>query len=129
MLRPFARNHNNVGTCWHLLRSLKPVKLLGPCKRTEHCWPQTLNNTQQCCDFDSTSHPNESEATNLKLSEHSVPATCMKRMTTWCSATYALSGCILTVGLDYSPDGRLVVPSMLTTKETEKITSLLHITS
>ena len=29
--------------CWHLLAlvaySLKPVKLLGPCKRTQHCWP------------------------------------------------------------------------------------------
>ena len=32
LLRPFAWNHNNVGTCWHLLAlvaySLKPVKLL-----------------------------------------------------------------------------------------------------
>ena len=24
--------------------SLKPVKLLGPCKRTQHCWPTTPNN-------------------------------------------------------------------------------------
>ena len=85
MLRPFAWSHNNVGTCWYLLRivwnrsnfwahanghnivgqqhatllgptcsvrlhgtttmlaivaySLKPVKLLGPYKRTQHCWP------------------------------------------------------------------------------------------
>ena len=34
--------------CWHLLAfvaySLKPVKLLGPCKRTQHCWPTTRNN-------------------------------------------------------------------------------------
>ena len=48
MLRPFALNYNNVGTCWHLLAlvstcwhllalvaySLKPVKFLGPRK-----WP------------------------------------------------------------------------------------------
>ena len=31
--------------------SLKPVKLLGPCKRTQHFWPKTPNNTQQCCDL------------------------------------------------------------------------------
>ena len=31
--------------------SLKPVKLLSPCKRTQHCWPRTPNNTQQCCDL------------------------------------------------------------------------------
>ena len=31
--------------------SLKPVKLLGPCKRTQHCWPKTPNNTQKCCDL------------------------------------------------------------------------------
>ena len=41
--------------CWHLLAlvaySLKPVKLLGPCKRTQYCWPKTPNNTQQCCDL------------------------------------------------------------------------------
>ena len=30
--------------------SLKSVKLLGPCKRTQHCWPKNPNNTQQCCD-------------------------------------------------------------------------------
>ena len=24
--------------------SLKPVKLLGPCKRTQHCWPTTPDN-------------------------------------------------------------------------------------
>ena len=29
-------------------KNLKPVKLLGPCKRTQHCWPKTPNNTQQC---------------------------------------------------------------------------------
>ena len=38
--------------CWHLLAlvaySLKPVKLLGPCKRTQHCW---ANNTQKCWEF------------------------------------------------------------------------------
>ena len=39
--------------CWYLLRiySLKSVKLLGPCKRTQYCWPKTTNNTQQCCDL------------------------------------------------------------------------------
>ena len=30
---------------------LKPVKLLGPCKRTQHFWPKTPKNTQQCCDL------------------------------------------------------------------------------
>ena len=38
--------------CWHLLAlvaySLKPVKLLGPCKRTQHCWPTTPNNIGSC---------------------------------------------------------------------------------
>ena len=42
LLRPFAWNHNNVGTCC-VYGSLKPVKLLGPCKRTQHCWPTTPN--------------------------------------------------------------------------------------
>ena len=41
--------------CWQLLAvvtySLNPVKLLGPYKRTQHCWPKTPNNTQQCCDL------------------------------------------------------------------------------
>ena len=41
--------------CWHLLAlvaySLRPVKLLDPCKRTQHCWPKTSNNTQRCCDL------------------------------------------------------------------------------
>ena len=41
--------------CWHLLTlvaySLIPVKLLGPCKRMQDCWPTTPNNTQQCCDL------------------------------------------------------------------------------
>ena len=41
--------------CWHLLAlvsySLKPVKLLGPCKRTQQCLPKTPNNTQQYCDL------------------------------------------------------------------------------
>ena len=40
---------------WHLLAlfaySFKSVKLLGPCKRTKHCWPKASNNTQQCCDL------------------------------------------------------------------------------
>ena len=52
LLRPFAWNHNNVGTCWHLLAlvaySLKPVKLLGSCKRTQHCWPTSPNNVGSC---------------------------------------------------------------------------------
>ena len=41
--------------CCHLLAlvaySLKPVKLLGPCKRAQHCWPKTPNNTQRCCNL------------------------------------------------------------------------------
>ena len=28
--------------------SLKPVKPLGPCKRTQHCWPATPNNVGIC---------------------------------------------------------------------------------
>ena len=42
-----------VGTCWHLLAlvaySLKSLKLLGPYKRTQHCWPTTCNNVVICC--------------------------------------------------------------------------------
>ena len=38
--------------CWLLLAlvaySLKPVKLLGPCKRTQHCWPTTPNSVESC---------------------------------------------------------------------------------
>ena len=38
--------------CWHLLAliaySLKPVKLLGPYKRTQHCWQTTRNNVVTC---------------------------------------------------------------------------------
>ena len=29
----------------------EPFTLLGPCKRTQHCWPKPPNNTQQCCDL------------------------------------------------------------------------------
>ena len=40
MLGPFA---HPVAFCWMLLcfvaQSLKPVKLLAPCKRAQHCWP------------------------------------------------------------------------------------------
>ena len=39
--------------CWYFLAlvasSLKPVKLLGPCKRTQLCWPTTRNNVVTCC--------------------------------------------------------------------------------
>ena len=28
---------------------LKPVKLLGPCKRTQHCWPTMLGVVGTCC--------------------------------------------------------------------------------
>ena len=52
MLRPFAWNHNNIGTCWHLLGirySLKPAKFLDSYKRTQHCWPTTRNNVGTCC--------------------------------------------------------------------------------
>ena len=28
--------------------SLKRVKLLGPCKRTQYCWPTTPNNVGNC---------------------------------------------------------------------------------
>ena len=38
--------------CWHFLAlvayNLKPVKRLGPCKRTQHCWPTTPNNVGSC---------------------------------------------------------------------------------
>ena len=52
MLRPFVWNYNSVGTCWpHVAYSLKPVKISGPCKRTQLWWPNTPNNTQQCCDL------------------------------------------------------------------------------
>ena len=34
-----------------VVSSLRPVKLLGPCKWTQHCCPKTPNNTQQCWDF------------------------------------------------------------------------------
>ena len=30
---------------------LESSKLLGPCKRTQYCWPKIPNNTQQCCDL------------------------------------------------------------------------------
>ena len=39
--------------CWHLLAlvayRLKPVKVLGPCKRMQHCWLTTHNNIATCC--------------------------------------------------------------------------------
>ena len=39
--------------CWHLLAlvaySLKPIKRLGLCKRTQHCSPETRNNVMTCC--------------------------------------------------------------------------------
>ena len=44
LLRPFAWNHNNIIIAY----SLKPVKLLDPCKRTQHCWPTTPNNVGSC---------------------------------------------------------------------------------
>ena len=28
--------------------SLKPVKILGPCKRTQHCWPTATSNVGSC---------------------------------------------------------------------------------
>ena len=28
---------------------LKPATLLGPCKRTQHCWPTKRNNVLTCC--------------------------------------------------------------------------------
>ena len=31
--------------------SLKPFKLLVSWKQTRHCWPETPNSTQQCCDL------------------------------------------------------------------------------
>ena len=63
MLRPFA---HPVAFCWMLLRvvgqSLKPVKLLVPCKRAHYCRPTSpnivapvlavvCNNSQQCWDL------------------------------------------------------------------------------
>ena len=50
MLRPFE---HPVACCWMLLRvvaqSLKPVILLAPCKRTQHCWLTTPNIVGSCC--------------------------------------------------------------------------------
>ena len=56
---PIIVGPNNVVTCCVRLHgtttmlalvaySLKPVKLLGPCKRTQHCWPTTPNNVGSC---------------------------------------------------------------------------------
>ena len=46
--------HNKCQHCLHgtttmlaLVYSLKPVKLLGPCKRTQHCWQKNPNNTHK----------------------------------------------------------------------------------
>ena len=36
-----------VWTC--TVQSLKPVKLLVPCKWTQHCWPTTPNIVGSCC--------------------------------------------------------------------------------
>ena len=46
-----ARLHGTTTMLALVAYSLKPVKLLGPCKRTQHCWPKAPNNTQQCCDL------------------------------------------------------------------------------
>jgi len=50
MLRPFA---HAVACCCMVLRvvarSLKPVKHLAPCKRTQYCWPTTPNIVGSCC--------------------------------------------------------------------------------
>ena len=38
--------------CWHLFAivaySSKPVKLLGPCRRTQHCWLNTPQQLSRC---------------------------------------------------------------------------------
>ena len=50
MLRPFA---HPVACCWMWLRvvaqSLKPVKLLAPCKWMQHCWLTIPNIVGSCC--------------------------------------------------------------------------------
>ena len=50
MLRPFA---HPVACCCVLLdvvaQSLKPVKLLAPCKRLQHCWPTGPSVVGSCC--------------------------------------------------------------------------------
>ena len=61
-LKAHANGRNTVGPnicCVHLhgattmlalvAYSLKPVKLLGPCKRAQHCWPTTRSNVVTCC--------------------------------------------------------------------------------
>ena len=37
-----------VGTC---CVQFETGQAFGPSKRTQHCWPKTPNNTQQCCDL------------------------------------------------------------------------------
>ena len=62
MLGPFALP---VAFCWMLLhvvvQSLKPVKLLAPCKRVQHCWemlrPFVLSLTPENCFFQMSSYP------------------------------------------------------------------------
>ena len=50
-VRLHGRNHNNVGTCWHLLRtaSLKPVKLLAQQVPTFLLFCDQRSVAQQCC--------------------------------------------------------------------------------
>ena len=51
MLRP-VNLHGTTTVLALVAYSLKPVKLLGPCKRTQLCWPNTpttRNNVVTCC--------------------------------------------------------------------------------
>ena len=47
MLRPL-HGTTTMSTFVDTYCCLKPVKLLGPYKRTQQCWPTTLNNVVTC---------------------------------------------------------------------------------
>ena len=48
MLTCCVRLHGTTTMLALVAYSLKPVILLGPCKRTQHCWPTTPNNVGKC---------------------------------------------------------------------------------
>ena len=45
----YVRAHGTTTMLALVAHSLKLVKLLGPYKRTQHCWPITCNNVVTCC--------------------------------------------------------------------------------
>ena len=48
LLKMHLRLHGTTTMLALVAYSLKHVKLLGPCKRTQHCWPTTPNNVGSC---------------------------------------------------------------------------------